>query len=91
MLVIIDAQTTLKTYTEDTHIMEDRMLNITQVRDRLGLSAYEVINLVQSGRLRAYRYAGTGPVSRLEVRPDTQALRFRDSDINELLEASLIK
>ncbi len=71
--------------------MEDKMLSIREVRDRLGLSVLEVIKLVRSGRLRAYRYAGTGPVSRSAVTPDTRALRFRDSDVEELLEASLVK
>jgi hypothetical protein len=69
--------------------MEDRMMNIREVRDRLGLSAHEVIKLVRAGRLRAYRYAG-GPVSRLDVRYDTQGLRFRESDIAAMLEASLV-
>ena len=71
--------------------MEDKMLSIKDVRNRLGLSAYEVINLVQTGRLRAYRYAGTGPVRRDEITTFTSGLRFRDSDIEELLEASLVK
>jgi hypothetical protein len=69
--------------------MEDKMLNIRQVRDRLGLSAHEVIRLVRNGRLRAYRYAG-GPVSRSAVRFDTQGLRFRESDIEAMLEDSLV-
>jgi predicted DNA-binding transcriptional regulator AlpA len=70
--------------------MEDRMLNIRQVRDKLGLSYAEVIRLVQTGRLRAYRYAGTGPVARDTVETDTRGLRFRDSDIEAMLEESLV-
>jgi hypothetical protein len=70
--------------------MTDQMLNIREVRDRLGLSYSEVIRLVQTGRLRAYRYAGTGPLSKSEVQPDTQGLRFRETDIEQMLEASLI-
>jgi hypothetical protein len=70
--------------------MEDRMLNIRQVRDRLGLSYIEVINLVKSGRLRAYRYAGSGRLGRTDITPDTQGLRFRESDVHELIEASLV-
>jgi predicted DNA-binding transcriptional regulator AlpA len=70
--------------------MEDKMLNIRQVRDKLGLSYAEVIRLVQSGRLRAYRYAGSGPLSRSEIQWDTKALRFRNSDIEQMLEESLI-
>ena len=68
----------------------DKMLNIRQVRDRLGLSYAEVIRLVQTGRLRAYRYAGTGPLSRSDVRMDTQGLRFQETDIEQMLQASLI-
>jgi hypothetical protein len=66
------------------------MLNIRQVRDRLGLSYFEVMNLVQSGRLRAYRYAGSGRLGRSDITPDTKGLRFRESDIDELIEQSLI-
>ncbi len=71
--------------------MTDRMMNIRQVRDTLQLSAFEVIGLVQTGRLRAYRYAGTGPVSRSEIGPETSGLRFRESDIEGMLEDSLVK
>ncbi len=67
-----------------------RMLNCREVRDLLGLSYAEVIRLVRTGRLRAYRYAGTGPVSRSELTEDTRALRFRESDIEELLEQSQV-
>ena len=70
--------------------MEEKMLNIRQVRDRLGLSYIEVINLVKSGRLRAYRYAGSGRLGRTDITPDTQGLRFRESDIHELIETSLV-
>ncbi len=66
------------------------MLNIREIRNLLGLSNFEVIKLVRTGRLRAYRYAGTGPVSRSELTEDTRALRFRESDIEELLEQSLV-
>ncbi len=68
-----------------------KMLNILQVRDMLGLSYAEVTALVQSGRLRAYRYAGSGPINRDEVTTYTRGLRFRESDIEEMLESSLIK
>ncbi len=68
----------------------DKMLNIRQVRDKLGLSYNEVTNLVRTGRLRAYRYAGSGRLGRSDVQSDTQGLRFRESDIDELIEASLI-
>ncbi len=67
-----------------------KMLNIREIRNLLGLSNFEVIKLVRTGRLRAYRYAGTGPVSRSELTEDTRALRFRESDIEELLEQSLV-
>jgi hypothetical protein len=66
-----------------------RMLNIREVRDMLGLSYIEVIRLVQSGQLRAYKYVG-GPVNRHEVRDDTKGLRFRESDIEQMLDASLV-
>jgi hypothetical protein len=67
-----------------------QMLNIRQVRDRLGLSYAEVINLVRTGRLRAYRYAGSGRLGRTDIQPDTQGLRFKESDIDELIEASRV-
>jgi predicted DNA-binding transcriptional regulator AlpA len=70
--------------------MEDQMLNIKQVRNRLGLSHAEVINLVQSGRLRAYRYAGSGRLGRFDIRPETHGLRFKASDVDELIETSLV-
>jgi hypothetical protein len=70
--------------------METQMLNIRQVRDRLGLSYAEVISLVRTGRLKAYRYAGSGRLGRTDIQPDTQGLRFKESDIDELIEASLI-
>jgi hypothetical protein len=70
--------------------MEPQMLNIRQVRDRLGLSYAEVINLVRTGRLRAYRYAGSGRLNRADIQPDTQGLRFKEFDIDELIEASRV-
>jgi hypothetical protein len=66
-----------------------RMLNIREVRDVLGLSYLGVIQLVQRGDLRAYKYVG-GPVNRYEVRDETKGLRFRESDIEEMLEATQI-
>ena len=71
--------------------MTDTLLNIKQVSDRLGLSYEQVIELVKHGRLRAYRYAGTGPVTRTAIRYDTRGLRFRESDIEQMLEASLVQ
>jgi len=70
--------------------MEALMLNIKQVRDSLGLSYAEVINLVQTGRLRAYRYAGSGRLARSDITLDTRGLRFKTSDIDELIEQSLV-
>lgn len=67
-----------------------KMLKITEVRNMLGLSAAEVVRLVQNGQLRAYRYAGTGPVSRSELDTQTTGLRFREEDVEEMLEQSLI-
>lgn len=66
------------------------MLNIKQVRDRLGLSYGEVINLVTTGRLRAYRYAGSGRLGRTDITPDTKGLRFCESDIDKLIEQSQV-
>lgn len=69
-----------------------RMLNIIEVKRVLGLSPHEVIRLVQTGQLRAYRYVGGGgPVTRESVTLTTQGLRFREADVEELLEQSLIK
>lgn len=70
--------------------MNYRMMNIREVRDILGLSYDEVIRLVRSGSLRAYKYAG-GPVSRSEVHFDTKGLRFKSGDVEKLLEVSLVK
>jgi hypothetical protein len=70
--------------------MDYQMLNIKQVRDQLGLSHAEVIRLVHSGKLRAYRYAGSGRLGRTDIKPDTQGLRFKASDVEELIETSLI-
>ena len=80
---------TIKSTRRDIH-MTDTLLNIKQVRDRLGLSYAEVINLVKTGRLRAYRYAGSGRLGRTDITPDTQGLRFKVSDVDELIETSLI-
>ncbi len=71
--------------------MNYRMINIREVRDVLGLSYDEVIRLVRTGSLRAYKYVGSGPVSRSEVDFDTKGLRFKSQDVEELLEATLIK
>jgi hypothetical protein len=81
---------TINNTRKDIH-MTDTLLNIKQVRDRLGLSYEQVIELVKHGRLRAYRYAGTGPVMRTAIRYDTKGLRFRESDIEQMLEASLVQ
>ena len=66
-----------------------RMLNIREVCDVLGLSYAEVIKLVQSGYLRAYKYVG-GLASKDEITFDSRGLRFRNSDIEQMLDASLI-
>lgn len=68
-----------------------KMLKITEVRNMLGLSYAEVISLVQTGRLRAYRYAGGGPISRSQLQTGTTALRFREEDIEQMVEESLVK
>ena len=70
--------------------MTDRMLNVKDVRLLLGLSAHEVLNLVRTGRLRSYRYVGEGPVKRSEIDEQTAGLRFRESDVEQMLEASLV-
>jgi len=65
------------------------MLNIREVREALGLSYEQVIRLVREGKLPAYKFIG-GPVSRADLEQDTKGLRFKDSDINEMLDATLI-
>lgn len=67
-----------------------QMMNLIDVRNMLGLSTNQVIRLVQRGDLRAYRYAGIGALNRHEVTRDTHGLRFRESDVEEMLEASLV-
>lgn len=67
-----------------------KMLKITEVRNMLGLSAAELIRLVQDGQLRAYRYAGTGPLSKAALSTSTTGLRFRQEDIEQMLEESLV-
>lgn len=71
--------------------MNYRMLNIREVRDLLGLSYDEVVRLVRNGSLRCYLYVGGGPVKRSEVDFNTKGLRFKTEDVEELLEASLVK
>jgi hypothetical protein len=71
--------------------MDEGKLNIKQVRDALGLSYQQVIRLVRSCDLRAYHYVGGVPVTKEEVTEDTYGLRFRASDVNEMLEQFLVK
>lgn len=66
-----------------------RMLNIREVRDILGLSYHSVIRLVKSGQLPAYKYVG-GRVDRHALGYDERGLRFRESDIKQMLDASRI-
>lgn len=66
-----------------------KMLNIREVREMLGLSYVEVIRLVKEDKLPAYKYIG-GPVDRANLELDTKGLRFKDTDIAEMLEETLI-
>jgi len=66
-----------------------KMLNIREVREILGLSYGEVIRLVREDKLPAYKYVG-GPVDRANLELDTKGLRFKDTDIHEMLQESLI-
>ena len=66
-----------------------KMLNIREVREILGLSYVEVIRLIKEDKLPAYKFIG-GPMSRRDLELDTKGLRFKDTDINEMLEESLI-
>jgi len=67
------------------------MLNIRQVRDLLGLSYDNVIRLVREGKLTAYRYWEDGPTDRHTLDISTQGLRFKQTDVAEFLEQSLVK
>lgn len=69
----------------------NRMLDIKEVRDYLGLSYNELIRLVRIKRLKAYKYAGDGPMTIGEVSHQTRGLRFRESDVEDMLERSRIK
>lgn len=69
----------------------DKMLAMRDVREQLQLSTAEVVNLIRTGRLRAYKYAGDGPITRGQVSYQTTGLRFRTSDIEEMLERTRIK
>jgi hypothetical protein len=71
--------------------MTDRMMNVRDVRLTLGLSAHEVLKLVRTGKLRSYRYVGDGPVKRQDVDGQTAGLRFRESDIEAMLEDCLVE
>jgi predicted DNA-binding transcriptional regulator AlpA len=71
--------------------MTERMLNVRDVRLALGLSAHEVLKLVRTGKLRCYRYVGDGPVKREDVHGQTAGLRFRESDIEAMLEDCLVE
>ena len=67
-----------------------QMLGMKDVREMLQLSTREVINLVRTNRLRAYKYAGE-PITIGRVSHQTTGLRFRYSDIERMLEASRIR
>jgi len=71
--------------------MGTMMLDIKTVKLALGLSYEQVIKLVRTGRLRAYRYVGDETVTRADVGPELQGLRFKEADVEEMLEHSLIK
>lgn len=69
----------------------DKMLTMRDVRERLQLGTMEVVNLIRTGRLRAYKYAGDGPITRGQVSYQTTGLRFRTADIEEMLKRTRIK
>ncbi len=69
-----------------------KMLNIRQVREALGLSYKNIIDLVNRGELRCFRYIGKGgPVERGTVDRNTTGLRFKESDIAAFLDEYQIK
>jgi hypothetical protein len=67
------------------------LYTIREVKLALGVSYNEIFKLIKSEKLRAYRFVGDGPVPLDDLDPDMQGLRFRDGDVEDLLEASLIK
>ncbi len=66
-----------------------KMLNIREVRDILGLSYNGVIRLVKSGQLPAYKYIG-GRVDRHALPFDERGLRFKESEIEAMLDKSKV-
>ncbi len=66
-----------------------RMLNLREVRDILGLSANGVISLVKYGHLPAYKYVG-GRVDREALGFDERGLRFKETDIEAMLNESKV-
>ena len=68
---------------------EERMLNVKQVRDLLGVSTSTLVRLIRDGKLPVYRY--DAPLSIGQVAHDTRGLRFRSKDVEEMLHNSRIR
>ena len=66
------------------------LMNIKQVGKVLGLSPARIIELVQSGKLAAFRTYG-GRVDRATVTETTFGLRFRPSDVEEYLNSTAVR
>ena len=68
----------------------ERMLNMKDVRDILGVSYGVIYGLIREGRLRAVRVTGD-PVSRDTINDTVLGLRFRPTDVREFLRNQTIK
>lgn len=69
--------------------MED-LMNVLQAGRKLGLKPRYVIELVQEGKITAYRTMGRR-VDRHAVDSTTTGLRFKPSDIQEYLDAVAVR
>ena len=61
------------------------MMSIKDVKMVLGLSVRVVIELVQAGRLPAYKIAGEPIKDPSEIDADTHGLRFLPSDVEDFI------
>ena len=67
-----------------------RMLNMKDVRDILGVSYGVIYGHIRDGKLKAVRVTGE-PVSRHAIDGTVQGLRFKPSDVRDFLQNQAIK
>ena len=62
----------------------ERMLNMKDVRDILGVSYGVIYGLIREGKLKAVRVTGE-PISKDAVNDSVLGLRFRPTEVREFL------